>query len=461
MQHLSTSLPQSLLALRPPGAAIADSDDEQELVGALSSALTVVDDFSFGGLATASPANHPTLPGTKVHDIELAAEKVRAELAVQQRMLAPTSCEHVFATALLSALGAEDGKQNLKNLQSLREYATREAQEHPERWTNQHAAQEIDRIAAEREQLIRAACDRVFDSLLTSAAPAQGTAALEALAQCRRLKEVVVLPEAVLARLEQAYEQCALVVLQAIVGMLSAHLKSVQQPRSLLDVCDPRWLRGTLDAEALGRLRQLVQVAESAVSMANFDGGDRGVPHRGAAAEFARLRASVAHGVGAVRRLLAQAAEDATYATALRVRCRRVQLPQPEEWLGAVTGASRDGGDAYGGRTLALETIVGFAERGEAALQQVRGAHRLELDGYAAQLGHAQSAAGAQSSAEREQLVQRAAALEAANAQQRAEIERLTGLLTAARVPFSSHSSMGGGAATRERETGLSALALT
>ena len=64
--------------------------------------------------------------------------------------------------------------------------------------------------------------------------PAHGTAALEAMTACRRLREVVVLPEDVLSRLEDAYEQSAIVVLQAVAGMLNGHLKSALTPTSLL-----------------------------------------------------------------------------------------------------------------------------------------------------------------------------------------------------------------------------------
>ena len=97
--------------------------------------------------------------------------------------------------------------------------------------------------------------------------------------------------------------------------------------------------------------------------------------------------------------------------------------------------------------TLALETIVAFAERFEQAAQHARDAHRREVDQIRSSRSTASSSAGAQILGEREQLHRRVAALEAANAQQSSEISRLTELLTAARVPFSpphGHRTPGG-----------------
>ena len=89
-----------------------DSDTEADsLVSSFSNALSVADEAGPSAL---------TAPPAKVHELEVGAEKVRQELAVQQRMLAPTSCESVFATALHQAL-SDGGRQNLKSLQELRE----------------------------------------------------------------------------------------------------------------------------------------------------------------------------------------------------------------------------------------------------------------------------------------------------------------------------------------------------
>jgi hypothetical protein len=399
-----------------------DSDTEADsLVSSFSNALSVADEAGPSAL---------TAPPAKVHELEVGAEKVRQELAVQQRMLAPTSCESVFATALHQAL-SDGGRQNLKSLQELREYAQREAEAHPERWTSPHAAREIDRIAAERIAAIQTATERVYTGMVRSAVPTHGTAALEAMAACRQLREVVVLPDDVVARLEEAYEQSAIVVLQAVLSMLNGHLKSALTPTSLLGAWDPRWLRGTLSAEYLHRLRQLVQVAERAVGLANV------TKHR--LAEATQLRTAVDDRLRAVNSLLKQAAEDGTYVSALRGRCRRVQLPQPEEWLrrDGTGGAGGSNGDCDSGETIALETIVAFAERFEQAAQHARDVHRRELDQLRSSWSTASSSAGAQILGEREQLHRRIASLEAANAQQSSEISRLTELLTAARVPFS------------------------
>lgn len=436
------------------GGDAGDSDDEQALAGALST-VTVGRDESNATAVTYAAA------GPRVQDLDLSAETVRAELAVQQRMLAPTSCEFVFAAHLQTALGAGDGggKQNLKSLHELREHAKREASAHPERWTNQHAAAEIDRIAAEREHLIQSACDRVYESLLTSATPAKGTAALEAMAQCRLLQDKVILPESVTSRLEAAYEQSTLVLLAAVAGLLHAHVKSALTPPTLLAACDPRWLRGTLGSDALRRLRQLLQLAERALSMASTSAGRQ--------AELARARQLVHDGVAHAQRLVAQAAEDESYTQGLRARCGRMQLPQPEEWLSARDGARTDDSAPSGynlGHHLHLDKLVGFVEAKYAELQAAREAHQRESEGQLARLRQAESSAGSAASASQQQLLQRVGALEALNAQQQSEIERLEQLLNAARVPHPASPFLpqrpGGHVGASPQQQGLSGLSI-